>query len=328
MKPLQDIVRIAKEWHWDLATLQQKRRALTNAYSLAAFHDPQTLAVFAHGDELVRARQWRGRAAVETYNIHVESWDLRAIDLFEWEAVQAAAGRHTHADGRTARIFVTLPVWVSPEAATSLPVTPLYPRTALCPQGYGVFEQIDNQLHLLAAYHRGHADRARLLTCELLVHDESSASAIQKALTAIESPAAPKDWRRINAEDLAAMAKANAAPRGTKFPQVFRQDAKRADPAYLPVSGVSPAWSVEDFLDYAATPAFAELVSVADRATGIGLPAAKAAIARAIFDYTGPHTEPGDAFDLTGFARFCAGRFERRAPQAQSAKAASCALEL
>jgi hypothetical protein len=305
MRPAQQLAEIAQQFHWDIATQQRKREALSVAYQRAAFEDPDTLAIFAHGDQLVRARLYHAHAAVETYNIHVQGWDRRAIDLFAWDAIATAADWYSHAGGRAARQFFVLPIHVRPEADGSLPVTPLYSREPR-PQGYGVFELVDGHLFLLAAYHRGHEDRARTLACELLVHDETSATAIRRHLDLLPGHDVPQDARRISTREFEAFAIANAAPRGTKIAAAFDDSPHLAWPAYLPVDPHAPAYSVADFRAAATRTDLAPLLA---RVASTGVPHivdATAVIARALFDYVGPGRELDATFDVRAFEHFCA----------------------
>lgn len=317
MRPAQLLAEIAQQLHWDIVTQQRKREALSVAYQRAAFEDPDTLAVFAHGDELVRARLFHAHAAVEAYNIHVQGWHRRAIDLFAWDAIATAADWYSHAGGRTARQFFVLPIYVRPEADGSLPVTPLYSREPR-PQGYGVFELVDGHLFLIAAYHRGHEDRARTLACELLVHDETSAAAVRRHLEHLPGHDAPQDARRISTRDFEAFAIANAAPRGTKVAAAFDDSPHLAWPAYLPVDPHAPAYSVADFRAAASRPELAPLLS---RVAATCVPYtvdATAVVARALFDYIGPGRELDATFDVLAFERFCAEQALQGDPTVQS----------
>ncbi|WP_454727712.1 MULTISPECIES: hypothetical protein [Cupriavidus] len=328
MRPAQLLAQLANEWHWDTHTLQGKREALSSAYMHAAFEDPETLAVFAHGDELVRARRYHGMAAVETYNIHVQGWDRRAIELYAWDAIAAAASRYAHPDGRNARAFFALPIRVLPEADGSLPVTPLYDCNAVRAQGFGVFEQVEERLHLVAAYHRGYEERARILACELLVADEAKAADVEKHLTAQASHDLPTDSRRITSAEFAVFAEANSAPRGTKFESAFASDTACAWPAYLPADPQSPAYGVADFHAFAGRPELLPVVSDVARTASLGLSAATSNVARALFDYVSPARELDAQFDVAAFDAFRKQRkaYRLKAAPIVSAAAEACAL--
>lgn len=306
MKPLTTLYEMALELRWDMATMISKRDALTRAYKEAAFEDPLTLATFAHGRELVRVRYnptMPARSFVETYDVLLGAWQKHHYDV-PWIALEDAAALHAHPDGRSALAFLTLPIHISPEASSGAEVTLYYPGQRERAQGWGVFQQVDRKLQLVAAYHRGYEARARLLTCELQVEDENGAGKAAKLVAALrQQVGAGADKRLMTQADLQAFARANRSPSGTKFPELFDMDPAIAMPVFVPTNQWHSAWAVADFLDFVrARPALKPVCAALGQQLGLHTDEARQlTLAREVFEFADAQTPLDDRFDVRAF---------------------------